>query len=99
MGAQTVSISLDLPDDCAIESLQSQLLQYARHLIQSDNYRKKQYAHEELCGILKQKTDHQELIDDYLKEKFYSCNTKDYKNTNNNVIHILSPRQFVESVL
>ncbi len=41
MATQTVSISLDLPDDCAIESLQSQLLQYARHLIQSDNYRKK----------------------------------------------------------
>ncbi|MBQ9243833.1 MAG: hypothetical protein IJ165_11545 [Proteobacteria bacterium] len=72
MAAQTVSISLDLPDDCAIESLQSQLLQYARHLIQSDNYRKKQYVHEELCGILRQKTDQQELIDDYLKEKYHS---------------------------
>ena len=72
MAAQTVSISLDLPDDCAIESLQSQLLQYARHLIQSNNYRKKQYVHEQLCGILRQKKDQQELVDDYLKEKFHS---------------------------
>ena len=71
MATQTVSISLDLPDDCAIESLQSQLLQYARHLIQSDNYRKKQYVHEDLCGVLRQKTDQQELIDDYLKEKYH----------------------------
>ncbi|MBR4986564.1 MAG: PIN domain-containing protein [Proteobacteria bacterium] len=32
-------------------------------------------------------------------EFLITINTKDYKNTNNNVIRILSPRQFVESVL
>ena len=28
-----------------------------------------------------------------------TINTKDYKDTNNNAIHVLSPRQFVESIL
>ena len=51
MATQTVSISLDLPDDCAIESLQSQLLQYARHLIQSNNYRKKKNMCTKSCAV------------------------------------------------
>ena len=70
MSTQTLSISLDLPEDCMVESLKTQLLRYAHQLIESKAYRKKNYTHEELCGVLSQNTDHQVLMDDYISEKY-----------------------------
>lgn len=73
METRTINVPVDVPKSYSIDLLQKQLMAYAQQLIASARpatKRKKRYRHETLCGIFNSDATEEQLIEDYLQEKF-----------------------------
>ena len=72
MEATTINVSVRVPKSYNTVLLQKQLTEYARRLIALSKpvAKVKHYRHESLCGIFKSGTSEEELIDNYLQEKY-----------------------------
>lgn len=68
----TIPVSVDVPRGYSISKLTQQLADYAKMIvrIQSAEKSRKQYKHESLSGIFNDNATEEELIDDYMKEKY-----------------------------
>ena len=73
MEARTINVAVNVPKSYSVDLLQQQLTTYAQQLIASARPIKKakhHYRHESLCGIFTSDATEEQLIEDYLKEKF-----------------------------
>jgi len=73
METRTITVSVNVPKSYRIDLLQKQLTAYAQQLIASTRpgvKSKQQYRHEALCGIFHSDSTEEQLIDDYLQEKY-----------------------------
>lgn len=69
METTTINVPVIVPKSYRIDLLQQQLAAYAQHLIDSAKP-KHHYRHEALCGILNSDASQEELIEEYLQEKY-----------------------------
>ena len=69
MAARTINIPVTVPKSYHLDLLQEQLTAYAQQLIARAK-RKRHYRHESLCGIFSSESSQEELLEDYLKEKY-----------------------------
>lgn len=65
----TINIPVRVPKSYNLALLQQQLTAYAQQLVASAKP-KRRYRHEALCGILKSDATQEELVEEYLKEKY-----------------------------
>lgn len=70
METKTITVSINLPRSYRVGLLQQQLTAYAYRLIAQSKRAKRRYRHETLCGIFKSNATEDELIEEYLKEKY-----------------------------
>ena len=73
METRTINVSVRIPKSYRVDLLEQQLTAYAKQLIDSAQPTRKtkhHYRHETLCGIFTSGTPKEELLDDYLKEKY-----------------------------
>lgn len=73
MEATTINVSVNVPKSYNIDLLKEQLTTYAQQLIASSKSAKKgkqHYRHESLCGIFNSNATQEELLEDYLQEKY-----------------------------
>ena len=70
MEARTINVSVNVPRSYGIGRLQQQLTAYAQQLVTRSKSAKRGYRHEALCGIFNSNSTADELIEDYLKEKY-----------------------------
>ena len=73
MEARTINVHVSVPRSYKIDQLERQLTAYAEQLIaKAKPVRKvkRQHRHEELCGIFSSQTSEEDLIEDYLKDKY-----------------------------
>lgn len=72
MGSTTINVSVKVPKSYSTALLQKQLADYARRLIASSKpvAKTKHYRHESLCGIFNSGASEEELIENYLQEKY-----------------------------
>lgn len=73
METRTINVPVKVPKSYSIELFQQQLIAYARKLVASGNSAakaKKHYRHESLCGIFNSDATEEQLIEDYLQEKY-----------------------------
>lgn len=69
----TINIPLQVPQGYKLDVLTQQLADYAKRLIAATTSKqavKKHYQHEALCGIFDSKATQDELIEEYLQDKF-----------------------------
>ena len=74
MEARTINVSVNVPKSYSIDLLQQQLTAYAQQLIAQSRptaKRKQHYRHEALCGIFSPDATEEQLVEDYLKEKYH----------------------------
>ncbi len=69
METQTINVPVVVPKSYRIDLLQQQLTAYAQHLIDSA-MSKRHYRHEALCGIFSSDATQEELLEEYLQEKY-----------------------------
>ena len=69
MEATTISVPVRVPKSYSLTLLQQQLTAYAQQLVASAKP-KRRYRHEALCGILKSDATQEELLEEYLQEKY-----------------------------
>ena len=65
----TIKVPVNVPKSYSIDLLKEQLAAYAMQLIASAKT-KHHYRHEALCGIFNSDTTEDQLIEDYLQEKY-----------------------------
>ncbi len=73
MEARTINVSVNVPKSYRLDLLQQQLTAYAQQLIAQTRpatKRKKHYRHEALCGIFSSDATEEQLLEDYLQEKY-----------------------------
>ena len=73
MEARTINIPVRIPKSYRIDLLQQQLTAYAYQLINSakpTRKSKRHYNHEALCGVFSSGATEEELLEDYLQEKY-----------------------------
>ena len=72
METRTINVHVNVPRSYRIDLLERQLTSYAEQLIaQTKPARKgKQHRHEALCGIFASGASEEELVEDYLKDKY-----------------------------
>lgn len=73
METRTISVHVNVPRSYRIDLLERQLTTYAEKLIAQATSAKKgkhHYRHEALCGIFSSGATEEELLEDYLKEKY-----------------------------
>lgn len=69
----TINVSVDVPATYRVDLLTQQLTEYARRLVasaESKSARKQRYRHEALCGIFDSKATKEELLEEYLQDKY-----------------------------
>lgn len=70
----TINIPVEVPNGISVDAITRQLTEYAKRLIarrkRDNSSRAKHYKHEKLCGILATDARQEELIEDYLSEKY-----------------------------
>lgn len=70
----TIHIPVEVPNGISVDAISRQLAEYAKRIIARSNKnnssRAKHYRHEKLCGILATDARQEELIEDYLSEKY-----------------------------
>ena len=74
MEARTIHVQVRLPKSYRIDQLQQQLTAYAQQLVDAAKPAKKgkhHYRHEALCGVFSSGATKEELIEDYLQEKYH----------------------------
>lgn len=73
MTTATLNIPVQVPKGYQLDVLTEQLTKYAQHLIairMNQQTVKKHYKHETLCGIFSSHASEEELIEEYLKDKY-----------------------------
>ena len=73
MDTKTINVPVNVPKSYSIDLLQQQLITYAKQLIASAKptaKTKRHYRHESLCGIFNSDATEEQLIEDYLQEKY-----------------------------
>ena len=73
MEARTINVHVNVPRSYSIDLLERQLTSYAEQLIAQAKPTKKgnwQHRHEALCGIFSTEATKDELVEDYLKDKY-----------------------------
>ena len=73
MEARTINVHVNVPSSYRIDLLERQLTSYAEQLIaQAKPARKgkRHHRHEALCGIFSSGAAEEELVEDYLKDKY-----------------------------
>jgi hypothetical protein len=73
MNTTTINVSVNVPKSFRTDRLQQQLTKYARQLVDSWQPKaknKRSYRHESLCGMFAKGHTEEELIEDYLTEKY-----------------------------
>ncbi|MBP3776814.1 MAG: hypothetical protein J6I37_07500 [Prevotella sp.] len=73
MESRTINVSVNVPKSYRIDQLQRELTAYAQRLIaasKSQAKTKRQYRHEALCGIFNSDATEEQLVEDYLQEKY-----------------------------
>lgn len=70
----TINIPVEVPNGISVEYITRQLTEYAKRIIAKNKHTKSsdvnQYKHEKLCGVLATDASKEELIEDYLSEKY-----------------------------
>lgn len=69
MEATSINVSVHVPKSYRLDLLQQQLTAYAQQLIASAKP-KRRYRHEALCGIFSSDATQEELVEEYLQEKY-----------------------------
>jgi hypothetical protein len=69
MEARTINVPVLVPKSYRVDLLQEQLTLYAQMLIASAKP-KHHYRHESLCGIFNSDATQEELLEEYLQEKY-----------------------------
>lgn len=69
METTTINVQVLVPKSYSLALLQQQLTAYAQQLVASAKP-KRRYRHETLCGIFKSDATQEELIEEYLQEKY-----------------------------
>lgn len=73
METTTINVSVNVPRSYRLDLLQQQLTAYAQQLIASAKptaKTKHHYRHEALCGIFNSNATQEELLEDYLTDKY-----------------------------
>lgn len=69
----TIKVPVNVPKSYSIDLLKEQLAAYAMQLIAAANpaaKAKRRYRHEALCGIFNSDATEEQLVEDYLQEKY-----------------------------
>ena len=70
----TIHIPVEVPNGISVDAISRQLADYVKRIIawskKNNSSRAKHYKHEKLCGILATDARQEELIEDYLSEKY-----------------------------
>lgn len=69
MEATNISVSVLVPKSYRLDLLQQQLSAYAQQLVASSKS-KHRYRHEALCGVFNSDASQEELIEEYLQDKY-----------------------------
>lgn len=69
MEATSINVSVHVPKSYRLDLLQQQLTAYAQQLVASAKP-KHRYRHEALCGIFSSDASQEELVEEYLQEKY-----------------------------
>lgn len=73
MESRTINVLVNVPKSYRIDLLQQQLTAYAQQLIAASKSKaktKRKYRHEALCGIFNSDATEDQLVEDYLQEKY-----------------------------
>ena len=73
METRTINVHVNVPRSYRIDLLERQLTSYAEQLIaqaKPARQSKRQHRHEALCGIFSTEATKDELVEDYLKDKY-----------------------------
>ena len=70
MQTQTINIPIMVPQSYPVDELKRRLTDYARFIISQPTKAKRNYRHESLCGIFKSSSTEEELIEEYLEDKY-----------------------------
>jgi len=71
METRTINVHVSVPRSYRLDLLEQQLTAYAEQLIvQAKAERKRKHRHEALCGIFSSESSEEELVEDYLKDKY-----------------------------
>ena len=73
METRTITVSVNVPKSYRIDLLQKQLTIYAQQLVASarpTTKSKQPYRHEALCGIFNSDRTEEQILEDYLQEKY-----------------------------
>lgn len=73
METRTINVHVNVPRSYRIDLLERQLTAYAEQLVaqaQPASRQKRQHRHEALCGIFNSGASEEELIEDYIKDKY-----------------------------
>ena len=73
MATTIINVSVDVPVTYRLDVLTKQLTDYAKRLVGTSlkvTKPKRHYRHESLCGIFEQNAKGNELVEEYIKEKY-----------------------------
>ena len=73
MTAITINVPVRIPKSYRIDLLQQQLTDYAQQIIDAAKPARKgkrHYRHEALCGVFNSGATEEELLEDYMQEKY-----------------------------
>ena len=73
METRTITVSVNVPKSYRIDLLQKQLTVYAQQLVASarpTTKSKQPYRHEALCGIFNSDRTEEQILEEYLQEKY-----------------------------
>ena len=70
MQTRTINIPVTVPNSYPVDELKRRLTDYAQYIISQPVINQKQYKHESLCGIFKSKKTEENLVEEYLKDKY-----------------------------
>lgn len=69
MEATSINVSVHVPKSYRLDLLQQQLTAYAQQLV-ATAMPKHRYRHEALCGLFSSDASQEELVEEYLQEKY-----------------------------
>lgn len=69
MEATNINVPVRVPKSYRLDLLQQQLTAYAQQLV-ATTQPKRRYRHEALCGIFSSDATQEELVEEYLQEKY-----------------------------
>lgn len=65
-----IPVPVTVPNAYPVEELKRRLTDYANYIISQPTKNQKTYKHESLCGIFQSKKNENDLIEEYLKDKY-----------------------------